>query len=341
MILQPLLPVALLVLVLVPLLVLTGTLAVQGFRQGTPVGRHQALAWLRRFAIVTVVAIIGVGPSLPRTSMDTSVTAVDMFFVVDRTGSMAAEDYNGTSPRLDGVRADINSLVADVPGARYSIISFDSQASRQLPLTTDARAVDAWTQTMDREVSARSQGSLVDRPLDELTRALTGSAEQHPANIRLVFFLTDGENTAEGDRRSFADLAPLVDGGAVLGYGTEEGGRMKEYSLSPTGKGSEGEYLKDDSLPGGPDALSIYDPVELAALADELGVEMVHRTVAGDTIEMIAGLDPEQIAADGRRSLTSYQMLLWPFALLLALLLAAEAMAGGAHLGRKVGVEHA
>ena len=341
MILQPLAPIALLVLVIVPLLVLTGTLAVQGLRQGTPAGRHQAWSWLRRLAIVTVVAVIGVGPSLPRTSTDTSVTAVDMFFVVDRTGSMAAEDYDGTSPRLDGVRADIDALVADVPGARYSIISFDSQASRQLPLTTDARAVSSWTQTMDREVTARSQGSKVDRPLDELSRALTSSAEQHPANIRLVFFLTDGENTADGERRSFADLAPLIDDGAVLGYGTEAGGRMKEYALDAAGDGTEGDYIKDVSLPGSPDALSIYDPVELEALAGELGVEVVHRTTAGETSQMIAGLDPEQIAADGRRSLTTYQMLLWPFALLLSVLLAAEAVAGGRNLGRKVGVEHA
>ena len=341
MTLQPLLPVPVLVVVLGALFVLTATLAVKAWRQGTSTGRQQAWAWLRRLAIVVVVAIIGAGPSLPRTSMDTSASAVDVFFVVDRTGSMAAEDYNGTAPRLDGVRADIASLVADVPGARYSVISFDSEASRQLPLTTDARAVNTWAQTMDREVTSRSRGSLVDRPLDALSRALTGAAEQHPANVRLVFFLTDGENTTDGQRRSFVDLAPLIDSGAVLGYGTETGGRMKEYALAPDGNGTEGTYIKDMSLPGTPDALSVYDPVELAALADELGVEFVHRTAPTETAELVAGIDPKQIAADGRRTLTSYQMLLWPFALVLAALLAVEATAGGRHLGRKVGVEHA
>lgn len=341
MTLNPLLPLAVLAVVVVPLLALTLTLTVQGLRVGSPTGRSQALAWLRRSAIVAVVAVVGLGPSVPRTSMDTSVSAVDIFFVVDRTGSMAAEDYAGTSPRLDGVRADITSLVADVPGARYSIISFDSQASRQLPLTTDARAVGSWAQTADREVTNKSQGSLLDRPLDELSRALTGSAEQRPSNIRLVFFLTDGENTAEGERRSYADLAPLVDGGAVLGYGTEEGGRMKEYSLSSQGEGTEGEYIIDTSDPAQPEALSRYDPVEIAALADELGIPAVHRTEPGPTADLVAGLDPEQIATDGRRSLTSYQLVLWPFALLLAALLAAEAVAGGRHLGRKVGVERA
>ena len=116
---------------------------------------------------------------------------------------------------------------------------------------------------------------------------------------------------------------------------------MKEYSLSTIGDGTEGGYIKDTSLPGAPDALSIFDPVELAALADELGVEYVHRTTSAETAQLVAGIDPEQIAADGRRSLTSYQMLLWPFALLLAGLLAAEAAASGRHLGRRVGVEHA
>lgn len=341
MILQPLLPIPVLGVVIGGLVVLTGTLVVAGLRQRTPAGHRQARAWLRRLAIVAVVAVIGLGPSLPKTSTDTSLTAVDMFFVVDRTGSMAAEDYNGTQPRLDGVRADINALVEAVPGARYSIISFDSEASRQLPLTTDARAVQAWTQSMNREVTTRSRGSMVDRPLDVLSRALTGSAEQRPANIRLVFFMTDGENTADGQRRSFADLAPLIDSGAVLGYGSDEGGRMKEYSLSSDGDGEEGTYIKDPSLPGTPDALSIYDPVELAALGDELGLEYVHRTAPDEIVSLVAGLNPAQIAADGRRSLTSYQLLLWPFALLLAVLLAAEAAASGRHLGRKVGVDHA
>lgn len=342
MILQPLLPVPALVAIFLPLLGFTAFLAVRAARRPSGTGHREAWAWLRRFGIVLVVALIGIAPSVPRTGTDTSITAVDVFFVVDRTGSMAAEDYDGTQQRLEGVRADMQSIAADIPGARYSIISFDSQASRQLPLTTDARSVTAWTQTLEREVTIYSQGSLVDRPLSELTRALTGASEQNPSNVRLVFFMTDGENTAEGERRSFTDLAPLIDGGAVLGYGTEEGGRMKEYDpIFNNGQDAEGDYIKDTSKDGAPDALSILDPVQLQAIADEMGIPYVQRTAPAETAQLVADIDPQQIAADGRRTLTSYQMLLWPFALVLAALLALEAWDAGRRLGHTVGVHHA
>src|SRR5699024_1322595 len=62
MILQPLLPLPVLAVVLGALFALTATLAVKGWRQGTTTGHQQAWAWLRRSAIVAVVAVIGLGP---------------------------------------------------------------------------------------------------------------------------------------------------------------------------------------------------------------------------------------------------------------------------------------
>jgi len=336
--LHPLLPVAVLLVVVLPLLVVTAVLAVRGLRAGSSTGRAQAASWTVRFFLVLVVGVMGLGPSVPRTSTDSAAAAVDVFFVVDRTGSMAAEDYDGQAKRLDGAKADILSVVDEIPGARYSIISFDSQATRQLPLTTDTRAVRSWTETTDRELTYRSRGSLVDRPLDELARALQGSVEQRPANVRLVFFLSDGENTAKGQRASYADLAPLVDGGAVFGYGTEEGGQMRSLDFSGDGDIEEGDYIVDYTT--GSPGVSKLDPAELQAVADELGVPYLHRTAPGPTTEVTAGIDPDVIATDGRRAVTSYQPLLWPFAVVLTLLLGLEVWGSGRRIGRKVGLTH-
>lgn len=336
--LHPLLPVAVLLVVVLPLLVVTAVLAVRGLRAGSSTGRAQAASWTVRFFLVLVVGVMGLGPSVPRTSTDSAAAAVDVFFVVDRTGSMAAEDYDGQTKRLDGAKADILSVVDEIPGARYSIISFDSQATRQLPLTTDTRAVRSWTETTDRELTYRSRGSLVDRPLDELGRALQGSVEQRPANVRLVFFLSDGENTAKGQRASYADLAPLVDGGAVFGYGTEEGGQMRSLDFSGDGDIEEGDYIVDYAT--GSPGVSKLDPAELQAVADELGVPYLHRTAPGPTTEVTAGIDPDVIATDGRRAVTSYQPLLWPFAVVLTLLLGLEVWGSGRRIGRKVGLTH-
>ena len=343
MTLQPLVPVWALVLLVVPLLALTVWQAVVAGRpgpDGAPRPGAPRAAWVRRTGAVALLALIGLGPSVASTDRDTSVANVDMFFVVDRTGSMAAEDYGPglDQERLDGVRHDVVSLTEAVPGARYSVISFDSQASRQLPLTTDTRAIASWAQTFDREITRYSKGSLTDRPLDELATALRGSAELHPANLRLVFFLTDGEQTAEGEPRSFADLAPLVDGGAVLGYGTAEGGRMKEYD--PDVDPADAEYIVDWSQPsegGEPvEALSTIDEETLGALAEQLGVPYVHRTEPSETASLVAGIDPQQVAADGRRDVTSYRPVVWPLALGLAALLAVEAWFWARGAGRSL-----
>jgi Ca-activated chloride channel homolog len=330
--LQPLVPVWLLALLVAPLLALTAWQAVlAGRRGGDGVPRPGAprAAWVRRTGAVVLLALVGLGPSVSSTDRDTSVANVDMFFVVDRTGSMAAEDYGPAADqeRLDGVRRDIVSVAGSIPGARYSIISFDSQASRQLPLTTDSRAIASWAETFDREITRYSQGSLTDRPLEELASALRGSAEQHPASMRLVFFLSDGEQTAEGEPRSFEDLAPLVDGGAVLGYGTAEGGHMKEYD--PDVAPEDAEYVVDRSQPSedgeAPRAVSVLDEETLRVLADQLGVPYVHREAPTETASLVAGVDPGQVAADGRRDVTTYRPVVWPLALALVALLAVEA----------------
>lgn len=316
MTLRPLLPVWLLLLVLVPALVL----AVREARHARGPLRR---SWLVRSGAVAAVLALGLGPSVPTVTDQQLGVAVDVFFVVDRTGSMAAEDWSEEGlPRLEGMRHDVPALVGAIPGARYSIIAWDSQASRQLPLTTDARAVRSWTQTARQEITAFSSGSLLDRPLAPLERALVGAAERDPGHVRLVFFLSDGEQTTDGDPASYAHLADLVDGGAVLGYGTEEGGPMRSYdgALEPD---PEAPYIVDDAT--GEQAVSRIDPAALQTVADELGIPYAHRTGPTDVTPLVAGLDPEEIAADGRRDTQVWTAVTWPLAIVVVALLAVEA----------------
>src|SRR5690625_1450883 len=138
--------------------------------------------WIRRAAIVGCLLVIGLTPAIPRTSQDALISNVEMFFVVDRTGSMAAEDYDGDQARLVGVRDDLIALTEAMPAARYTIIGFDSQATQQLPMTTDSRAVQTWAETVTQEITNYSAGSSIDRPLDELTRSLTSDRKSTRLN---------------------------------------------------------------------------------------------------------------------------------------------------------------
>lgn len=316
--LHPVWPLWAVVLLLVPLLVFC---VWQLVRQ-----RSRRSAWARRTGIAAAIALIAIGPSVTETAATTVQSNAEIFFVVDRTGSMAAEDWNGAQPRLDGVRADMNAIVDAFPGARYSIIAWDSQATQQLPLTTDARAVKSWAETVRTELTSFSTGSQADRPLAALTEALTGAAERRPANVRVVYFLSDGENTngenssADAQLESYAGLAPLVDGGAVLGYGTPEGGRMRVNDGVTAA--ADAPYIQDPET--GTDAISRIDEVTLRTIAEQLGVEYVHR-ITPDTVEPFTStVDVADIAGDGRREQVVYRPIVWPGAAIALGLLAWE-----------------
>jgi Ca-activated chloride channel family protein len=322
MTLRMLWPLWALIAVFVPLL----ALCVWRWRGSTGLRRTE---WIRRTAMVACVAVIGICPAIPSTEQDGLVSNAELYFVVDRTGSMAAEDWNGSEPRLAGVSNDMVALTQALPGSRYAIISFDSQATRQLPLTTDARAVRTWADTVRQEITAYSAGSSVDRPLEQLRETLEAAAERNPSNVRLVFFMSDGENTdgsgsnAEDGFGSFADLAPLIDGGAVLGYGTAEGGQMRSYDgTDNTGYGTDAPYITDDT---GAPAISRIDETTLRTIADQMGIQYSHRIEPSDVVPLVDEIDLEAISADGRRDLTTYTDVYWPAAVLLGLLLAWEA----------------
>lgn len=312
------------VAVMLPLLAVCVVAAVQARRTG----EGSVAAWLRRSGMVLALTAIALAPAVP-SSTSTVATNVEMFFVVDRTGSMAAEDYDGDRPRLDGVRHDVLALVEAMPGSRYSVITFDSQAARQLPLTTDARAVRTWADTLVQEITHYSAGSAVDRPLPALRTALEGAAERNPENVRIVFFLSDGENTQGdgGESReplSYAELAPLVDGGAVLGYGTAAGAQMRSFDGSYR---PDAPFIQDFSQPGEPPAVSRIDEANLRAIAEQLGVPYVHRPGPGPTADVVAGIDVAELAGDGRGDITSTRDVVWPWALAAGLLLLWEAWA--------------
>jgi len=287
--------------------------------------RRSTLTWVRRALLVVVTAVVALTPAVVVSQPSSGAVAVQMFFVVDRTGSMAAEDWGpgpelvpapGAEPvvstrRLDGARLDIVSLTGDVPGASYSVIGFAGEAGTQLPLTGDRTAVRAWAETVTQEVTGASTGTLTDRPLTILQRVLEDAARREPRSVRLVFFVSDGEQTAEGEPASYAPLAGLVDGGAVLGYGTAEGGQMRSYDGSYR---PDAEWIPDQARDGEP-AVSRIDEQNLRAIAEQLGVPYVHRPGPGPTSDLVADLDPEAIASDGRGDVRSTRDLVWPWAL--------------------------
>ena len=291
-----------------------------------PVARR---AWWRRLAIVVVVALAMAGPAI-RGSEAISVSNVEIYMVVDRTGSMAAEDYQGKGPkgvdqsastRLDGVRADMRAIREAFPDSRFSIIALDNTAARELPLTHDTNAVDAWIGSFKQEVSSHATGSSLEVALPLLGQTLAQSRQSEPKDIRLVYIFSDGEATdggrgaqeADSSGASWQSLAGVVDGGAVLGYGSTEGGKMRSYDGSAaTGEHTQSDYITDGQ--GGQPGVSKIDADELQGVAKDMGLPYFHRTGGSDDdpTSKFTSLDIEAVTSDERTRTSTRVYLTWP-----------------------------
>lgn len=304
---QPILPAALVVLVVLPFAALAGWQLVR-----RPDAR---LAWAGRLVLVLACGLLLLRPGIPGGSAQTLATDVDILLVVDTTASIVAEDWDGDRPRLDGVREDVQEIVDAYPGARFALITFDADAVLRVPLTTDTTALVTSLSVLRPEVTANSRGSSVGAAAPLLEETLDAAAEASPDRARMVFYFGDGEQTGSGEPESFAGAAGEVSAGAVLGYGTAEGGRMRGTTPGVDGPGDYIEYQ-------GEPALSVIDPANLERIAEQLGVGYQERAQS-TPLELPPAPDTATTTAtDG--STESIADLSWVVALVIAVLLALE-----------------
>lgn len=229
-------------------------------------------SWIMRLVLVLLLAFMALRPGIPGGTGQTLATDTDIVLVVDVTGSMAAEDAGDTAQtRFDLVRDDIAALVAAYPGARFALITFAAQAQVRMPLTTDATALLSSIEVLSPEVTAQSRGSSIGVAADTLAQTLHAAAEVSPDRARMVFYFGDGEQTADGSPESFDAAAADTSGGAVFGYGTQEGGPMRVTTGGVSG--TDGGYI----MYQGERALSVIDEQALRDIAGQLGVDYTHR----------------------------------------------------------------
>jgi Ca-activated chloride channel homolog len=274
----------------------------------------------RRTAMVALLLVAALRPALPGNDVRVDASAVDVFLVVDTTSSVMARDYADAKPRLEGVRSDIKGLVTQLAGARFSLITFDIDTTIRLPLTSDGAAVSAAADTLRPETTVWSRGSSVTLARDQLRTALERGRDTHPERARLVFYLGDGEQTAAQDPRPFDMDSQLINGGAVLGYGTAAGGRMAITAAFETGD------IIDPST--GQPAISVIDEKQLSAIAGQLHVPYVHRTRDDGAAGIVEAVQLKELAplraTDAAEIVGGRSELGWIALLLLAALAAWE-----------------
>lgn len=248
--------------------------------------------WLFRSGLVVLLLAAALRPGVPGGSSQAATADINVFFVVDTSSSIVAEDFGNSSPRLEGVRQDIMGIAGELPGARFSLLTFDNNAVVRMPLTTDTTALDTAVSVLQPQVTAFSKGSSITSAGTLLEERLSAARDSHPERPRLVYYFGDGEQTSGKAPEALSLDGGLVGGGAVLGYGTPEGGRMKENTGHAFGHEEGVPYIKDTTSGTGKDALSVMDEGRLKWIAGQLGVPYVHRS-AGDPVElMMQGVGP-------------------------------------------------
>lgn len=279
--------------------------------------------WVLRACAVIVLALAFSRPGVPVTAVtERSEAALDVFVVVDVTASMVAEDWDGDAPRLEGVEEDVAELMEQTPEARYSLVTFAATSQTVLPLTTDDTAMRSALDVLRPEVTLYSSGSSVTSARDHLVTRLEEAAEDRPDSARFVFYLGDGEQTSGDEPAPMDGVADLIDGGAVWGYGTSEGGRMQE--TRGYWNDEEAEYITDPSTNA--PAVSTIDEGNLRDIADDMGVAYEHRT-AGDSVAYEFP-DVDQIVQEKEETTKAVSEFTWVLFIPLVAWLAVEGVFG-------------
>lgn len=284
-----------------------------------------ALVVLRRVAIVLAFVAVLLRPGVGQTSVSEQLSDLDVLVVVDRTRSMAALDHDGHEPRIRGAQADLVALAKALPGARFGLLLFGAETRLTMPFSSDTTAFDAAVETIYLEGPKDGAGSAADRPAAELRAVLERAEEKSPERRRIVVYVGDGENT-EGspdvDDEAFDGVRELVAGGAVLGYGTSDGGPMPESDELDGALG----YVRDPE--SGEPALSHADLGNLERIADQLGVRFEHRTDPGGLGPLVRSFAASYSDGRGGHERPAQHDLTWLAALVLLGLVVLELRAG-------------
>lgn len=271
--------------------------------------RSDRTSWVRRFLLVAVLIAMALRPGIPGQSAQTTMSNTNVFFVVDTTASSVAEDYGPEKkPRLDGMKADINRIVKKLPGARFSIITFDHDPIMRLPLTKDASTVAAGVDVLEPEVTADSKGSSISIAHDFLADQLKRAKNRYAMSVNAVFYFGDGEQTISQKPESFEKSKDLLSGGGVFGYGTAQGGPM----LKTNAYTNEKNYIQYH----GEKALSKIDEKNLRAIAGQLGVKYVHRTGDASLPSFVGEIGKSRVEADDDNSYGRFEFY-WLLAIVL------------------------
>lgn len=268
--------------------------------------RKGKFAYIRQIIMIILLFMINLRMMIP-TDVEVSTKRIDanVFFVIDNTISMAANDCAEGTTRMDALKTDCNNITGSLSGARFSLITFANISKLVFPLTESTSFVNSCIKGIGVADELYAKGSSMNICKDMLVELVKAAHEKNTGKV-IVFFISDGEITNGDTLDSFKEAAKYIDGGAVLGYGTSKGGNMyiKDYfsdDLVAIEDKSEYPYEK---------AVSKIDEENLKAIAKDMGIEYINMTTENKLDNVIdnikkdtASLGDEDSRLDGYKDI--------------------------------------
>ena len=255
---EPMIPIWLMVIICI------GLLAIK---------RKGIIPYVRQCLIVLLLFAINLRPMYVSDEVKVMRQKLNCYciIVIDDTLSMMAEDYNGSEPRMNGVKADVEYITEKMVGAKFCLIDFNNDVNLIAPFTDDTAYIKSAVNSIYPLADYHATGTNINVSKKLLGQMIDNATILGDGHV-VVFFITDGENTDKNTLDSFADIADGIEGGAVMGYGTDKGGQMHYYDEL-----YEEVVLVEDkrSYPYEP-AISYIDEDNLEQLADDMGLTYVH-----------------------------------------------------------------
>lgn len=244
---------------------------------------------LRRLSILALVLIAMLRPGISGGSAERDLSNLNIFFVVDNTGSMAAKDMNNMSEYRYKVMADdMKKIIELFPGSKYAIIALDYNIYQAMPLITDTNTALAYIGSLSPRESTASTDSNLSQLLAQADARIEQYNKRYTDRNSLLFFLSDGENINNTSISTPKGLKQNIVGGAVIGYGTTTGTHVGVISVDYKTQSltiSDSNFIKDRAT--GTEYISKLNEANLKSVADEIGVEYYRRSSSSDKFNNI------------------------------------------------------
>lgn len=290
---------------------------------------------IRRLIMCILISICILCPCIMRNTTHRSISATNVIFVLDVTGSMKVKDANyASSKNIERIRAAkliINDVTKSYNNASFTGIRFGTSTSIDVPLTPDANAIENWANTIQTEPTGISSGTSLDAPIDQTLLVSKAIHDSHPEDINVLYLISDGEETTNRKRRTFSSLRAYINNAFVITVGSKEGGKipLSKNALDSDENNDEDKNENSNSWvidpSTGKPGISKADDKNMKNIADELSGSFIHAKY-----EDRIGSEAKNIMSKKWRDNKTFKArlrpepIVWPFALMLSLVMLYE-----------------